>query len=223
MIRILYLHGLPAASRAQQQSWLDELPAPFRARLQRQQRPQRLLQSLTGLQLLQLAARRQGIESFSLAGLQTTGQGKPWCDALPGFSISHSAELVACALSTEGPVGLDVEQVRPIEPTRFARTFNPDEQAWIGDSRTRFFELWTRKEAVIKVSGEHGIAQMRQVELDGGRARLHGRELHLMALDLHPDYRAAIATATAPEKVETEQACFTDNTWSSGMITRTGS
>lgn len=204
MIHIVYLHGLPAVSRARERDWLAELPPSFRERLQRQQRRQRLLQSLAGLQLLKRAAARRGITGFRLAGLRTTAQGKPLCDELPGFSISHSGELVACALSDEGPVGLDVERLRPIEPARFARVFSAAEQAWIDGDSGRFFELWTRKEAAVKLSGEHGIAQLRDTRLEGDRAFLHGRELLLRPLDLHPHYRAALATETAVGELEVE-------------------
>lgn len=204
MIRIVYLHGLPAVSRAREQDWLAELPAAFQDRLRRQQRRQRLLQSLAGLQLLKRAAARHGCTDFRLADLRTTAQGKPLCDTLPGFSISHSDELVACALSDQGTVGLDVERLRPIEPARFARVFSATEQAWIGDDSDRFFDLWTRKEAAVKLSGEHGIAQLRETRLDGDRAFLHGRELALRSVDLWPGYRAALAAEGGVEELEVE-------------------
>lgn len=213
MIRIVYLHGLPDVSRAQLQPWLDELPPAFRDRLQRQRRPARLLQSLTGLQLLKLAAAQAGVDGFRLAELETSAQGKPRCRRLVDFSISHSDDLVACALSDACAVGLDVEHIRPVEPTRFARTFTPAERAWIGDDRERFFELWTRKEAVIKLSGEHGIAHMRQIELDGQTATLHGQRAFLRPLSLHQRYCACLATAAPATEITLASAGYGDGTW----------
>lgn len=57
------------------------------------------------------------------------------------FSVSHSGDVVACAVS-DREVGLDVEQLRPV-PQRLA-------EAAAGED---FWQFWTRREAAIKCRG----------------------------------------------------------------------
>ncbi|MEM7167340.1 MAG: 4'-phosphopantetheinyl transferase superfamily protein [Planctomycetota bacterium] len=76
------------------------------------------------------------------------------------FNVSHSAEMVLIGWSTSGPVGVDVERVRPDAATdsicrRYFATREvealfalPEEERAAG-----FFRYWTRKEAYLKVHG----------------------------------------------------------------------
>jgi 4'-phosphopantetheinyl transferase len=77
------------------------------------------------------------------------------------FSVSHSANLAAFAVTVGAPVGVDVEQIREVEDleTIAERTFSPREYAALrGLPRelrsAGFFNCWTRKEAYIKALGE---------------------------------------------------------------------
>ena len=86
----------------------------------------------------------------------TTGQsGKP---LLPfcHFSIAHSAELAVCAFGT-GEIGVDVEKLREIKKRESYTLFSPDETAYVNandeEHNRRFLEVWTKKEAYIKMMG----------------------------------------------------------------------
>ena len=83
------------------------------------------------------------------------------------FNISHSGPYVACAVSDK-PVGVDVEQIRPVEFCVIQRVCTEEEQksifgympksgefTTVTDRRalTRFFEIWTAKEAEVKRTG----------------------------------------------------------------------
>jgi 4'-phosphopantetheinyl transferase len=78
-------------------------------------------------------------------------------DADVHVSVSHSGNVVAVALTTEGPVGVDVEAVvagrgadyREICPS----VCTADEQFFV-TGRDAFFTFWTRKEAVLKARGQ---------------------------------------------------------------------
>ncbi len=76
------------------------------------------------------------------------------------FSVSTSADRCLVALSSHGPVGVDLELVSPlpeferIAATRFARTEAEAIAERPADMRLRtFYECWTRKEAYLKASG----------------------------------------------------------------------
>ena len=72
------------------------------------------------------------------------------------FSLSHCPQGVACVLDTR-PVGIDLEAPRPLRPGVLAYAMSPREQAEIEASPTPellFTRLWTRKEALLKLSGQ---------------------------------------------------------------------
>ena len=93
-----------------------------------------------------------------------TTEGKPFL-VDPGafrisFSLSHAHGMVACAVTTAGDVGVDVECIdRDVNTGGIAaRFFAPAEatnlQQLDGEARRcRFFDLWTLKEALVKALG----------------------------------------------------------------------
>ncbi len=84
--------------------------------------------------------------------------GKPVIKGHPDihFNFSHSGNVALCAIDSR-PVGADVETPRKITPSLIAYTMNDEEQALIAsapESLTAFLALWTKKEAVLKLTGE---------------------------------------------------------------------
>lgn len=76
------------------------------------------------------------------------------------FNLSHTEGLLACAISLDRTVGVDVEKVnQAIDPDELAPLiFAPPELArWAAASshkkRDTFFALWTLKEAYLKARG----------------------------------------------------------------------
>jgi 4'-phosphopantetheinyl transferase len=74
------------------------------------------------------------------------------------FNLSHSRSVALLALTQEGPLGVDVEDVRPIEPEVATRHFSPAERAALepmqgDDWLAGFYRCWTRKEAILKAEG----------------------------------------------------------------------
>lgn len=113
--------------------------------------------------------------------------GKPSLRDFPNahFNISHSGPYVACAVSDK-PVGVDIEQIRPVELCAIQRVCTKEEQRAIfeylptGDEFTvvtdrhtlaRFFEIWTGKEAEVKRTGV-GIGSNESISVSLDPARL---------------------------------------------------
>ncbi len=78
-------------------------------------------------------------------------------------SIAHCDDLVVCAADT-APVGIDAEMPRPIEPGMVSLVCTPEEAAYVGSDPTRFFEIWTGKEAWFKKQGT-GITDFQRVNV----------------------------------------------------------
>jgi 4'-phosphopantetheinyl transferase len=94
-----------------------------------------------------------------------TAHGKPMLAGESGgrieFNMSHSDRAVLIAVSTAGPVGVDIEAIRDLDDRDdiARRTFAPGEFQGLsrlaeGDRTTAFFTCWTRKEAFVKALGE---------------------------------------------------------------------
>lgn len=86
--------------------------------------------------------------------------GKPEIGELPlNFSLSHSGSYVVSAVS-ERMIGADIQQFRDTDSIKLARRFFTEneykELKKCGESERQqlFFELWTRKEAYGKLTGE---------------------------------------------------------------------
>jgi len=72
------------------------------------------------------------------------------------FNFSHSGNVALCALDTQ-PIGADVEVHRRVTSSLIDYTMNDAEQAAIHAAtqpEQAFLEFWTRKEAVLKLTGE---------------------------------------------------------------------
>ncbi len=92
-----------------------------------------------------------------LPSIQVQAGGKPFFPAHPQlhFSLSHSRELILCALDTQ-PVGVDIEWIRPRRATLPAYVLSPPEYhsfQLLGGDWPAFYTLWTKKEAWCKYTG----------------------------------------------------------------------
>lgn len=94
------------------------------------------------------------------------------------FNLSHSGDVALCGFTCACPIGVDVEFVHPVpDCEQIAREFfTPTEavnlMALPEESRTnRFFDLWTRKEALVKATGAGLANDQVGLEAPGGDLR----------------------------------------------------
>jgi 4'-phosphopantetheinyl transferase len=138
---------------------------------------------------------------------------------LPGHdlhvSLSHSGDWVAVATTRLGPVGVDVERIGPADYRKLLRHVADDAEQPEIRTTGDFYRCWTRKEAVLKATGDGLRTPMPGVRLrtEGGRPVLvsyAGRPgLVAQLADLGPraGYHAAVAVLTgAPLTVEEHAA-----------------
>lgn len=86
--------------------------------------------------------------------------GKPFLPEGPAFNQSHSEERIMIAVASEGRVGVDIEEIRPVKYLLALadKNFATDESARLhavpeAERLPLFFRLWTRKEAFLKALG----------------------------------------------------------------------
>jgi 4'-phosphopantetheinyl transferase len=142
--------------------------------------------------------------------------GKPALVSAPislDFNLSHSGDLLACAVTSGTPVGVDLEKSGPQRDVmRLARRFfRAEEIAALESCDTasqcdRFYDYWTLKEAAVKCRGEALVSGLDSrgfaLTAVGDSAFLDGRITLTLPdeadtscyglLDPYPDYRLAI-------------------------------
>jgi 4'-phosphopantetheinyl transferase len=127
------------------------------------------------------------------------------------FNLAHSENLALIAVTRLGQIGVDVEQIRPVVDADelVARFFSPREntqfqQLSADEKKIAFFNLWTRKEAWLKATGEgiaHSLNRVEVTFMPGEPARLlalpncsePGERWHIRELSPAPGFVGALA------------------------------
>ncbi len=146
----------------------------------------------------QSAAARQLLQRLvgDAVAVEHDSHGAPYLPARPDLhiSLSHCRTAVAAAVSSDGPVGIDIESRRRVGDSLMQRVCTPDELETIhrsGDPTMAFLQLWTRKEAVLKCRGTgiKGFGSMVHA--------LEGTDIVVRDLDCdRPDTVAALSAKT---------------------------
>ena len=86
--------------------------------------------------------------------------GKPLLESPPDlhFNVSHSGKWVVCCID-QTPIGVDVEEMRPVDYRIIERFFSKEEATVFFDlseekREEHFFDLWTLKESYVKAIGK---------------------------------------------------------------------
>lgn len=210
----VHVHWTAVAPESALDRLAADLDGPTRARIARMRRPEDRARGVTAHALLRrLLAAAVGAPDpagVPLAARCTTcgstAHGKPHlAGGGPEFNLSHSGAVVAVALATGLPVGVDVEECRPLDWTPLRRNVFGDAE-WhrtgtVADPAGARFAGWARKEAAVKVTG-HGLALPLSrvpvepgtapddwtVELPEGAGRVRGRDVVTA-----PGHAAAVA------------------------------
>lgn len=119
------------------------------------------LEHQAGLSLLKtgLAREYQIIISDMEKEITPGFKGKPYLHNNPEifFNISHGGVMAACGLD-QNPLGVDVEEIRPVKSAIWKRVLTEGEQLYLeqysGKKQDReFFRIWTLKESYAKALG----------------------------------------------------------------------
>lgn len=136
------------------------------------------------------------------------------------FSLSHTHRLALLAIAMDQTVGVDVEELRPIEVAVAEQCFSAREKVELSslegpDWLEGFYNCWTRKEAILKAEGI-GL----NVKLDAFDVTLHPEasaallafqasagitwNWHLSKLQPGPLFVGTLATSRVPKEI----ACY---------------
>ena len=118
----------------------------------------------------QMLAAYSGIEEAALT-FAIGEHGKPFVKNIQlMFNISHSGNLVLCAVS-DRQIGVDIEKIRPVEERLIRYVCCDDEYRYVTEpdispqeQQRRFFHVWTFKEAFFKCDGK-GLGNFKNCNL----------------------------------------------------------
>lgn len=134
------------------------------------------------------------------------------------ISVSHSCDIVVCALSTRTRIGIDIEQVRPVDISDFDRVFPESLWEWLCSDGVRlrskicdderFFRAWTQLESVIKADGRGLGVPLSELVFDGQRARLGVETWYLSKIMVADGYICSLAGSLPVERCEVKYRRF---------------
>jgi 4'-phosphopantetheinyl transferase len=178
-----------------------------RARAGRLKRPDERRRSLQAhCAVRRVLALQLGVDPGYLE-FDTTDTGKPFL-AKPAqalqFNLSHSDRHGLIAVAEDRSVGVDIEMTRPMSDllevavgVATAREIDLLRQLPAGEMHSSFFDLWTRKEALLKAIGRGFLLDPRQVEVGIGPGRSYvtfdARIWTVETLSVGASVRAAVA------------------------------
>jgi 4'-phosphopantetheinyl transferase len=184
------------------------LHAEERTRLERCAPDVRRRRLVAQIALRLVLADRLGRPPEALAFVRGT-LGKPTLTGAEGlhFSLAHSGDCCLIAVTTLGPVGVDVEHVAPLPELDaiVASRYAPAEVAALErlSGRPRlvaFYRCWTRKEAYLKATGAGLSVPPATVEVwadDDRPVTVSGWSVHSLAVA--PGFAAAVSGADRPD------------------------
>ena len=107
--------------------------------------------------------------NVSLPIIKRNENGKPYTESGINISISHCDDFVVC-VADENEIGIDMEKIKPVSDALIKRVCTEEEMKYVYEPVSkdtvisRFFEVWTAKEAYFKKEGT-GITDFKSVNI----------------------------------------------------------
>ncbi|MEQ8470474.1 MAG: 4'-phosphopantetheinyl transferase superfamily protein [Marinoscillum sp.] len=181
---------------------LNELPEEIRSKIEHTKSIEKAQASLISKLLL-----REGFDKYyqpdhlSLDHVTFTRYDRPvYDDRTVDFNISHSYDLVACAISPGFQIGLDLEKIRPVNVGHFLKEFSGQELVNIHnaeDQCSAFFSYWTKKEAILKAEGLGLNQSLSEISFNqaGNEAEIFSHHWYLYPIPIHKGYCCWLASS----------------------------
>lgn len=191
---------------------LPKLPFDFREKIRKYQRWQDVQLSVLGRVLLYY-----GIEkNFSLnpknPEIKFNPYNKPFFEGDPVyFNISHSAEIVVCAITDVAAIGIDIEKIKDIEIDNFK--INMTDAEWIKitfseNKMETFFDYWTQKEAVLKATGKGQSIDLQSFEIIENEVLMNNEKFSLKEIKIDEKYKCYVASKKVSDNIYLEKIIF---------------
>lgn len=205
MIHIYYSYLSEEKHLSLLQNDLPKFPADYQDKIMRYRRWQDAQLSLLGRILLFKGIEETYKQKPDTKEIMQTLYNKPYFEDNPVlFNISHSGDIVVCALSDQHEVGIDVEIITDIETADFKSQMTEVEWNKIvlsDNKKEAFFEYWTQKEAVLKAQGHGLIVPLKSFEVLDNTTEINGEKYYLSEVKIDKNYKCHISLKTDATKI----------------------
>ncbi len=178
--------------------YLKYLPSSMRADILKYQLPIDIQGRLFGKLLLKIIFENFYNNQDILYQLKYNQYGRPYIpDSRIDFSISHSGEYTAVAISNGFPIGIDIEKIKEIPINDFKPEFTENEWKEIlisTDPLKTFYAYWTKKESTAKADGRGLSIPLNEIIIKDAISILYEKQWHLYEINITPDYMIHIAS-----------------------------
>lgn len=119
------------------------------------------------------------------------------------FNVSHSGDIILIAISTTA-IGIDIESIdKPFEfKTLIDICFHPDEHKFlINNNLKNFYTFWTRKEALLKATGEGLVDHMELINTTKRVVKQKNNCYELISFCIEKNYVASIGYEATTSKL----------------------
>ena len=202
---VLYLKLPDELDKSQWESLLLRLPVEWQREINGfkdwRDRQARLLGKL----LVGYGLEKYASVTFRFADLKQGKWGRPYLDCGWDFNLSHSREYLVLGMTRGGRVGVDVEQIREVDPVDYRPFVSPEIwQEIVGGANPveSLFLFWTRIESVLKADGRGMSIPPCEVSIRGKAAWLDGKKWCLRDLFMIPGHACSVAVDSQVVDVE---------------------
>jgi 4'-phosphopantetheinyl transferase len=146
--------------------------------------------------LLIQGLQKYGIDHRALENLQYTEYGRPYLSGTIDFNISHSGKYIICAIGEGLRLGVDIEQIKPVDFSDFHDLMSEEQWTLIRNASepfTQFFTFWAIKESIIKADGRGLNIPLNDIMITEEMAYYESR-WYLKKLEIDEGYRAWLAS-----------------------------
>lgn len=203
-----------AQVKSQTNQWLSELSVLKQTAVRRLLHDNDRMASLLATRILKMCAQQEGLDDFLLSDVRYPDNGKPCWKSNENnffdFNISHSDEMIVVAASKSMSVGVDIEKVRELKRLNFKMVLSAAELDQIQQTPYLFFDLWSKKEAVVKAADTVGIGRMRDVRLKEDQALLDEKEWYVKKVEIDDQYVTYLATSSPVEEIITREISLSE-------------
>lgn len=134
---------------------------------------------------------------FCHSKIKYTKYGKPYFeDCNIKFNISHSGNIVICAITDIDDIGIDIEIVSDVCVDDYTAQMTETELSLINNSensKRAFFEYWTEKEAAIKAHGMGLAIPLNSFEIINNKTNINGDFFYLSKIKIENNYVCHLA------------------------------
>ncbi|MHA4807237.1 4'-phosphopantetheinyl transferase family protein [Flavitalea flava] len=133
----------------------------------------------------------------SLYDLKYTPYNRPYFDGQPDFNITHSGDYALLGITTTGKIGIDIERIAPLHFHDLKEIFTIKEWDAIRHSplpEKKFYEIWTKKESIVKAVGRGLNIPFTQFQVDGSLVEIENQCFRIFELDIDTHYYSCFAT-----------------------------